>query len=131
MLRIWVRGLRPPGPVAAPLVPRYALLPAPSPRVRAEPRRVAGTPLCGCCANPVVVVATDISACTRCGCRIGPSSGGRGGKECAASLRAEQRLAPGGGAPCPGPVKPGKRANPGGGQWCSRSRNTHLCPTHL
>src|SRR5579864_859699 len=38
MLRIWVRGLRPPGPVAAPLVPRYALLPAPSPWVRAEPR---------------------------------------------------------------------------------------------
>ena len=30
--------------------------------------------------------------------------GGRGGKERVASLRAEQRLAPGGGAPCPGAV---------------------------
>src|SRR5579859_115929 len=37
-----------------------------------------------------------------------PLPGGRGGKECAASLRAEQRLAPGGGAPCPG--KPSGRS---------------------
>src|SRR5579864_9325715 len=35
------RGLRPPGPVAAPLVPRYALLPAPSPWVRAGPRHIS------------------------------------------------------------------------------------------
>src|SRR5579864_9215068 len=38
------RGLRPPGPVAAPLVPRYALLPAPSPWVRAEPRELGAQP---------------------------------------------------------------------------------------
>src|SRR5579864_9220255 len=75
------RGLRPPGPVVAPLVPRYALLPAPSPWVRAEPRRVAVTHLCGCCATPPWLLRQPISACTRCGCRIGPSSGGRGGKE--------------------------------------------------
>jgi hypothetical protein len=31
--------------------------------------------------------------------RLSTYPGGRGGKECVASLRAEQRLAPGGGAP--------------------------------
>src|SRR5579864_6568652 len=103
MLRIWVRGLRPPGPVAAPLVPRYALLPAPSPWVRAEPRRAAANHLCGCCANPVVVAATDqrldpLRLPNR------PFIGGTGREGVRSEERAEQRLAPGGGAPCPGNI---------------------------
>src|SRR5579859_479243 len=106
-----------------------ALLPAPSPWVRAEPRANSLTlntspgrqrVLRANCArkgmSPRKVRPTNRTSGRRvCSRRIGPASGGRGGKERAANLLAEQRLAPGGGAPCPGAVNytnVNKRQNP-------------------
>src|SRR5579859_6154628 len=54
------------------------------------------------CRNNHGVSATPAEVGHRNTARFSTYTGGRGGKECVASLRAEQRLAPGGGAPCPG-----------------------------
>src|SRR5579864_7087088 len=62
----------------------------------------------GCCANPVLVAATDqrlhpLPLPNR------PFIGGTGREGVRSEERAEQRLAPGGGAPCPGAPKGSKR----------------------
>src|SRR5579864_9611692 len=106
------RGLRPPGPVVAPLVPRCALLPAPSPWVRAEPRELS--------AQPTRVDREEVlfrSRTRQTNTTYFPEGRVGGGPRCGAAqhvprgtgregvrseARAEQRLAPGGGAPCPG-----------------------------
>src|ERR1700745_3244297 len=56
--------------------------------------------------------------------------GGRGGKERAASLRAEQRLAPGGGAPRPGGRTSTTPGYPGGGAPCP-ARAAYGEPTRI
>jgi len=76
---------------------RCALLPAPSP------------PMMGLFGRCNVSERSNVAGVTaevrgRVMARSSTYPGGRGGKERAASLRAEQRLAPGGGAPCPGAV---------------------------
>src|SRR5579864_3636147 len=68
------RGLRPPGPVAAPLVPRSALLPAPSPWARAEPRQAATTHVRRCCGNPRALTALAFGESAHAGGRHGAES---------------------------------------------------------
>src|SRR5579859_479245 len=106
-----------------------ALLPAPSPRCWAysatahasSARTVRGTYLswghtfAGAVGSEDTLSSRRGVECQTVGARLSTYPGGRGGKERAANLLAEQRLAPGGGAPCPGAVNytnVNKRQNP-------------------
>src|SRR5205814_806695 len=90
-------AFRRPGPPGSPNVrgrgpdrrPANTLLQADAPQEQHLQRHIEDLPLTNIRANPMA-----------CGGRR-PIAGGRGGKERAASLRAERRLAPGGAAPPP------------------------------
>src|SRR5207244_833677 len=87
------------GPVVAALVPRCALLPAPTPRMMGL-RRICTLEI----PKRWAMQRGEMYRYIRIGVKGVPSAdstdaGGGGGKECAASLRAEQRLAPGGRSP--------------------------------
>src|SRR5207244_2167488 len=82
-------ALRPPPPVAAPLVPRCALLPAAPPRLARTFRLPRlSVHMCSGQGHPAFLehlIGEEESRAAR------PHAGGGGGKECEASLRAEQR----------------------------------------
>src|SRR5579864_7864626 len=119
------QGAPPPGPVAAPLVPRYALLPAPSPWVRAGPRSQGAARTRAGVIHSWPLDRPDLGG-RRLTTRVHPNNHacslltrvwpgrvrsaaqhvprGTGREGARSEERAEQRLAPGGGAPCPGTV---------------------------
>src|SRR5579859_8277972 len=86
------------GPVAAPLASSLRAPFRPHPPHEGPIRR----PRTSKFREPLQKIA--LMGCVAFVARFSTYPGGRGGKERAASLRAEQRLAPGGGAPCPGVV---------------------------
>jgi hypothetical protein len=112
------RGLRPPGPVAAPLASSLRATSRSVPPRGAFGRHgpAGSSHVGGRQVFAVTLVQTlfawrvsteqagRMATMKRPTANDGGSTyaGGRGGKERAASLRAEQRLAPGGAAPCPG-----------------------------